>query len=175
LRIDLKPGRYRLRVAAESSLLRKSGSVYTDVDVPDFTKDGVTLSGLVMSVTPGAPSAPKDGLRDLLPVTPTSERLFARDDKVTAMLRLCQGGKKPLVPVTLVLRVVDARNATVFEDMAALGPERFSTGRLADYLVNLPVATLRTGRYLLTVEAAPATGQRPGTVAIRRDVQFSVR
>jgi len=175
LRLDLKPGRYQLRVAAESSLLRKSGSVYTDVDVPDFTKDGVTMSGLVMSMTPGAPSAPKDGLRDLLPVSPTSERLFTRDDKVTAMLRLCQGGKTPRVPVTLVLRIVDARNTTVFEDTATLGPERFLAGRLADYRVDLPIAVLRPGRHLLTVEAAPAAGRRPGTAAIRRDVQFSMR
>jgi len=175
LRLDLAPGRYQLRVAAESSLLRKSGSVYTDVDVPDFTKDGVTMSGLLISVTPGAPSAPKDGLRDLLPVTPTSERLFTREDKVSAMLRLCQGGKKPLVPVTLVLRIVDARNATVFEDTATLGPERFSAGRLADYRVDLPTAALRPGRHLLTLESAPAAGRRPGTAAIRRDVQFSMR
>jgi VWFA-related protein len=175
LRLDLKPGRYQLRVAAESSLLGKSGSVYTDVDVPDFTKVGVTMSGLVMSVTPGAPSAPKDGLRDLLPVSPTSERLFARDDKVTAMLRLCQGEKKPLVPVTLVVRIVDARDATVFEDTATLGPERFLAGRLADYRVDLPIAALRPGRHLLMVEAAPAAGLRPGAAVIRRDVQFSVR
>ena len=175
LRLDLKPGRYQLRVAAESSLLRKSGSVFADVDVPDFTKDGVTMSGLAMSVTPGAPSAPKDGLRELLPATPTSERLFAGSDKVCAMLRVSQGGEKPLVPVTLVLRIVDARNAAVFEDNATLGPERFSAGRLADYRIDLPVAALPPGRYLLTAEAAPAAGRSLKGAVIRRDVQFSVR
>jgi hypothetical protein len=39
---------------------QKSGSVFCDVEVPDFTKSALTLSGVVLSVTPGVAVAPKD-------------------------------------------------------------------------------------------------------------------
>ena len=35
-RIDLKPGRYQLRIGASVSSLSTQGSVYYDIDVPDF-------------------------------------------------------------------------------------------------------------------------------------------
>ena len=174
-RLDLKPGRYQLRVAAESSRMGKSGSVYTDVDVPDFSKDAVGISGLVLSVTPRLPTAPKDGLPDLLPVIPTSERHFSPNATVTALLRLRQGGDTPLVPLTLALRIVDAANATVFEDKASIGPERFSAGRLADYRFDLPIAALPSGPYLLTVDLPAPSNHDAKHQPPRRAVPFRVR
>jgi hypothetical protein len=174
-RLDLKPGRYQLRVAAESSRMGKSGSVYTDVDVPDFSKDAVGMSGLVLSVTPRLPTAPKDGLPDLLPVIPTSERHFSPNATVTALLRLRQAGDKPLIPVTLALRIVDAANATVFEDKASIGPERFSAGRLADYRFDLPIAALPSGPYLLTVDLPAPSNHDAKHQPPRRAVPFRVR
>jgi VWFA-related protein len=44
-RIDLKPGRYQLRVAANVGSLVTSGSLYYDVDVPDFSDAPVSMSG----------------------------------------------------------------------------------------------------------------------------------
>ena len=45
-RLALKPGRYNLRVAAHGKSAAREGSVYTDVVVPDFAKEPVSLSGL---------------------------------------------------------------------------------------------------------------------------------
>jgi hypothetical protein len=52
-RLDLRPGRYQLRIAAHVPALGTSGSVYYDVDVPDFRGEALSLSGLVLSTTPG--------------------------------------------------------------------------------------------------------------------------
>jgi VWFA-related protein len=79
-RIDLKPGQYNLRIASHNPALGKSGSVYNDVDVPDFSKDGVSLSGVVLSAAPGLPAAPRDALSTLLPLIPTTVREFEKDD-----------------------------------------------------------------------------------------------
>jgi len=174
-RLDLKPGRYQLRVAAESSLMGKSGSVYTDVDVADFSRDVIAMSGLVLSVTPRLPAAPNGGLPDLLPVIPTSERLFSPNATVAAFLRLRQGGGAPLVPLTLAARVVDAGDAIVFEDRVTLDPGRFSAGRTADYRLNVPIATLAPGPYLLTVDLLAASNRAGKTPTIRRAVPFRVR
>jgi VWFA-related protein len=52
---DAPPGRYQLRVAAESS--GRTGSVVYDLDVPDFHRERFTLSGLALS-TAGSALAP---------------------------------------------------------------------------------------------------------------------
>jgi len=44
---DARPGRYQLRVASESS--GRTGGVVYDLDVPDFNREPVTLSGLALS------------------------------------------------------------------------------------------------------------------------------
>ena len=52
-RLRLKPGRHEVRVAVDDPSRRTSGSVYTYVEVPDFAKAAVSLSGVVLS-TDGA-------------------------------------------------------------------------------------------------------------------------
>ena len=79
-RLDLKPGRYSVRMAAHSTASGKSGSVYTDVVIPDFAKDEVSLSGVVLNAAPGRAAAPRDALAALVPIVPTTLRVFdARD------------------------------------------------------------------------------------------------
>lgn len=48
--ISLPPGRYRLQAAAVDPLKNSVGSVFTDVEVPDFTKkDSLMMSGLMIT------------------------------------------------------------------------------------------------------------------------------
>src|SRR5262249_1140098 len=75
-RLDLPRGRYMLRFGLHSSSLDSSGSVYSEVEIPDFVRDPVSLSGVVITVSPGITSAPKDILGSLVPVTPTTQREF---------------------------------------------------------------------------------------------------
>ena len=56
-RLALKPGRYEVRVALDAGPNQR-GSVYTYVDVPDFAKQPLSLSGIVLGVSPAVPSAP---------------------------------------------------------------------------------------------------------------------
>src|SRR5579871_374108 len=58
--IVLKPGRYQLRIGAYSGLRDTAGSVYADVEVPDFAKEPIALSGLMLTSTPALPAAPAD-------------------------------------------------------------------------------------------------------------------
>lgn len=54
--------------------------------------------------------------------------------------------------------------------MALPVADRFSSRRAADYRMTLPLETLATGRYLLTIEA-----QLGDRLSPKRDVPFSVR
>jgi len=168
-RLDLKPGRYELRVAAESALQHKTGSVFYDLDVPVFSKAPVALSGLVMNVVPGVVVAPKDRLASLLPVVPTSQREFGADDTVSAFVRVYQPGAKPLAPVEMSVTLLDATGAAIFDRRDVLAPDRFDVSRAADYRIDLPVSTLARGPHLLTVRASQgkASAQRQVRMAIR--------
>jgi VWFA-related protein len=167
-RIDLPPGRYQLRVAGNVGSLSTSGSLYYDVDVPDVTKAPVSLSGVVLSATPGPPVSPRNVLESFLPVVPTTRRTFAPVDRVAAFVRLYQGRKTPVSPVPIQVRVTDARDAVVMNSSQTVAAARFTPARSADIHVDLPVSRLANGEYLLTVEA------NLGGAFARRELRFRV-
>ena len=163
-RVDLRPGRYQLRIAANVGSLMTSGSLYYDVEVPDFSKDGVSLSGVVLSATPGGEVAPRDALTAVMPVIPTTRRTYVPADRVLAFVRVYQGGKDPLATVPLRVHVLDPKGAPVMDSRQVLAPAQFIKNRAADVLVPVPVDRLAAGEYLLVVESEKS----------KRDVRFRV-
>jgi VWFA-related protein len=170
-RLDLRPGRYQLRIAAHVGSLSTSGSLYYDVDVPDVSKAPVSLSPLVLSASPGPIVAPRDALADVLPVVPTTRRVFAAGDRVTAFARVYQGGRSAVQSVALRLRLQDQNGQTVMDRLQDLPAASFSSARSADVRVELPVVRLPPGPYLLTVDAAAGADDAP----VSRDVRFTVQ
>jgi hypothetical protein len=170
-RLDvLKPGPYHVRLSAHSVASDTRGSVYVDVDVPDFRKDKVSLSGIVLNSALGAvPVAPLRLLRDTVPLTPTTERTFATADVVTAFLRVYQGAAEKLAAVPLKITIQDGAGKSVFDKTETLPADRFATDNAADYQFRLPLATLKTGEYLLTFETAA------GKTTVRRDVRVTIK
>jgi hypothetical protein len=156
-------------LASDADISPKSGSVYCDLDVPDFANAALSLSGVVLSVTPAVASGPKDALLSIVPVVPTTEREFAGEDRVTAFVRAYQGGKGALGPARLDVHIVDGRDQKVFETTEMLAADRFAKGRAAEYWLAVPMATLKSGPHLLTIEA------KAGERTARRDVRFEVR
>jgi hypothetical protein len=168
--IELKPGRYQLRIAAYSAVSDVTGSVFAEVDIPDFAADPVSLSGVLIAANPAVPSAPRETLARIVPLVPTSERMFQKLDRATAFLRLYQGGKGPLSPVTLTTRIVNERDEAVVNSTETWAPDRFNLAtRSADCRFEIPVQTLSRGQHLLTFEATL------GTSTTGRDVRFTVR
>jgi VWFA-related protein len=168
-RIDLKPGRYQLRLAAESALPHLAGSIFFDVTVPDFSKSPLSLSGLLLSTSHGPIAAPKNKLLPLVPVVPTTRREFGADDRVAGFVRVYAAGGRPATPATVTIRITDGRDATLVETREALEGERFSPDGMAEYRFEVPVDRLAAGPYLLTVEA------RRGAATARRDARFTMR
>jgi hypothetical protein len=166
-RLPMRPGRYEVRFAAESA--GRAGSVFVDLDVPDFAKDGLSLSGLVLERTPALPMASRTVLAGVLPIVPTTVRDFGRTDRVAAFVRVYQGGKHALIAPTIWTRIVDDGNRTVYEKSTPLSAASFSRDRAADYRLDLPIAQLPPGKHLLTIELDV------GTRMLRRDARFTVR
>ena len=169
-RVDLKPGRYLVRYSVRSQDLNKTGSVYTEVTVPDFSKAPLALSGLVLSATPSSKSAPAGALAALIPVVPTTGRTFSTSHAVAAFLRVYQGGKGALQATDIEAVLTDGRGERTTIRTDRLTPEQFGTRRAAEYTVAVPLSRLTAGPYLLTITAT--AGETP---AVTGNVRFSVR
>lgn len=163
----VRPGRYQVRIAAEHS--GEAGSVFADVDVPDFSKDALSASGLVLAVDPALPSGSGARLDETLPVVSTTLREFRSTARVTSFMRVYQGGSKPPGAVRVSTTIRDEANKTNFESTTFLDSAQFSPGRSADYRLDLPIAKLEAGQHLLTIEATLSH------TTLRRDARFIVR
>jgi VWFA-related protein len=167
-RLPVSPGRYEVRLAVRTGDAR-TGSVYAFVNVPDFTRAPVSLSGLVVTASPSGSAAPADAYADLLPVVPTARRVFRPTDRVTVFARGYQGGRHALVSATATARIVDAANQEVLSSETPLDEQSFGARRSADYRLAVPVDRLGPGYYLLTVRISTAAG------AVERSLSFQIQ
>ncbi|MEX2663834.1 MAG: VWA domain-containing protein [Vicinamibacterales bacterium] len=168
--VRLKPGRYRLRVGAYNRALQQSGSVFLDVDVPDFSKEHLSLSGLVLGTSAAPKQAVVQGMRSTLPMAVSTMREFSRSDTVTGFLRVYQGGSADLRPVQVSVRVLDQQGTSVEPAERALLPEHFSRSRSTDVSFPVPVDRLASGSYALQVEVTA-----PDLPVATRELAFVVR
>ena len=168
-RIDLKPGRYQLRLAAFNRSIETSGSVFVDVDVPDFASAPMSLSGVLLEAHPGLPVAPRDVLTGVVPIVPTAKRIFDTRDAVTAFFNLYESQNGAPKDVTLTTRVVDEKGASVMDRTETVGADSFGAGHAVDKRVALPLAGRAKGDYLLTIEATC------DKTVEKREVRFTVK
>jgi VWFA-related protein len=153
--LRLRPGTYRIRAAADNARLGTSGSVFADVDVPDFAKARLTMSGLALATTPRWAAVPKDRLASLLPLAPSTRRHFSSSDVIDLFAMLHQGKGADPAAVEVRVAVVDERGARVFERAGLVEAARFAeTG--AGFPLRFAPSTFTRGRFLLTLHASLA-------------------
>jgi VWFA-related protein len=163
----LAPGRYDIVVRGRVVESGRRGELFADVTVPDYRKNGASLSAVVIEQVPAPLTLPTDALRDLLDRVPTSERIFGKDGNVSAMIRLYQGA----TPQDVVLKTVilDGRDRAVFNASDNINMSALPT-RFAEHRLQLPLASLAPGPYLLRFEVAGSSSDLQ-----RREVRFGVR
>ncbi len=143
-RLPSDPGRYEVRIAVDAGANHR-GTVYTFVDVPDFAKEPISMSGIILHREPAVPAPPADIFSDVLPLAPTATRDFARTDRVTALVNLYEAASVPNASVSVRARIVDVHNRVVFTDASSLEAGRFGASRPAAYQVDLPLLALDAG------------------------------
>jgi hypothetical protein len=171
--IALPAGRYRLRLAAHNATSTKSGSVFTDVTVPDFSNVPFSATLISLAATPGRVAAPKDLLSDLMPIVPTAEREFAATDKVTAFMRLYQSGQKPIDRVQVAITVRDGRDQVSTTDARTIGAVQFIAAgqQVAPSSVGAP---MNPSRGIPTVQAQASTDRFANLALRSADVLFPI-
>jgi hypothetical protein len=170
---DLEPGRYQLRIAVGTA--QRGGSVIYDLNVPDFSKKDLAMSGLVLR----RPEKPEgvflpagDPLEALALRGPTTTRVFANDDVVSAYAEIYEtsADRPHNIEVKAVLRREGGQEIPVAS--ATLSSEDLKkAGNVLRVEPRLPLTGLPPGRYVLSLEArSSAGGDR-----VMRTVPFRVR
>ncbi len=167
--VTVKAGQYQVRVSAEAPARDAQGTVVASVTVPDFERDDISLSGVVFSGGPPAPSVPDGAFAALMPVVPTAERLFSTTDEVTVFYRIFQRDRRAR-PVSVATRLMGPDGAAVVDTTETVTPDRFSANESAEVTFRLPLAELGPGPYVLVIDAALDAEKRA-----RREIPFSVR
>jgi hypothetical protein len=176
-KLELKPGRYQLRVAAmdiASGGLR--GSVLYDLDVPDFSKDPLTMSGIgLISVTASAAvtTGPDQRWKQYVGAPPTAIRDFFKDDQLRQYVEVYDNSKRKdhVVEVTTLVRAESGRQ--VFSETQRV-PSTPIKGKPPTHrlLTTIPLGDLQPGQYVLTVEVHSSAIL---SLAASREIPFNVR
>jgi len=160
-RLELPPGRYQIHVGAHETSGATIGTVPYDIEIPDYTRSSLELSGVVLTSSNAdafVTSNPDPLLKDVLPAAPIATRTFTPAETLTAYAEL-YAGSDPVGAVTITTSVQDANDGrTVFQaqDRRELG----ASGRPLTHVFStqLPLKNLSPGRYLLRVAAQSSVG-----------------
>ncbi len=170
---ELPPGRYQLRVAIGTA--QRGGSVITDVDVPDFGKDALAISGLVLLAgrePDGILLSREDPLQLLAARAPTTRRVFAADETVGVLAAIYDAAdaQPHTLDVDAVIRS-DAGDSTPVARVSLSSEELKKSGHSVRFEAPLPLAKLPAGRYIVAIEARSSAGGAP----VSRTVPFQIR
>jgi VWFA-related protein len=174
--LRLAPGKYQIRAAAGDRAAR-AGSVVADLEVPDFTKGPLVMSGVSLTSSGAAatPTArPKDPLRDLLPGPPTTTRVFSPDETITLFAEVYdnqRSGARHTVDLKATLRADDGRAVQTVAETRSSSELQGSSGGYG-FKAELPLEGAAPGLYVIHVEARANTGDLP---RVSRDVQIAIK
>jgi VWFA-related protein len=159
-RINLPPGRYQVRIGARETVSGQTGSVFYDLEVPDFQKDKLMLGGLLMT-TPSVqqtPSIQPDPIvSKLLPAPATSRREFPQSDVLALYTEIYDNdtSRQPR-HIDVSLRVISENGTEVLasRDEIVNGTAGEKPWDVYGFAKRIPLKGLAPGRYVLRLEAA---------------------
>jgi VWFA-related protein len=166
-RLDVPAGRHQVRFAAHQPN-GKTGSVLVDIDVPDYAKAPVTLSGVAIASAQSAGDRAllrDERLETVLGGAPTARRRFARGDVIAAYVEVYVGGST-LIRDVLPMAALETSTGRRLRGIP-LVPTATQPGQLA-FTARLPLADVSRGDYVLNIEA------RMTRQTVNRRVPFSV-
>jgi VWFA-related protein len=176
--VDLPPGRYQLRAAAAEAGGQKTGSVIADVEIPDFSKGPVTMSGLSLTSS-SASDAPtvkaRDPLSQFLPGPPTTVREFTAGEELGLFAEFYENLRNApphKFDITTTIRTDDGRVVSMNTEERDSRELQGSVGGFG-YMGVVSLKDLSPGLYVIHVEGrSRATGVEAG---VGRDIQIRVK
>jgi hypothetical protein len=173
-RLDVPPGRYLLRVAGIDGSGSSKGSVQYDLDVPDLSKEPLTMSGLTIAVAADRdrPTTGSDrSWRERFDDPPTAARVFRETDDLLVSGEVYLNDRQA-GDVETTTTVQTASGEEVFRRRVTLVDGTSGSPVVFRHQSTIHLQDLDPGDYLLTVMAA-ASNRTAG--ALKRQVPFTVR
>jgi VWFA-related protein len=158
-RMSLEPGRYQIRVGARDGVAHQVGTVFYDLQVPDFRKDPLMLSGLLLtssSADAAMTAQPDPGTAKFLPGPATSRRIFSRHDTLTVFAEIYDNiSRQQTRQIDTAVTLISESGQDVFNagETIANGGSHASHWTMYALRRELPLKAVPPGRYLLKVEA----------------------
>ena len=163
--IDLPPGRYQLRVAVLEENTKRAGSVVYDLDVPDFSKEKLSISGLALTsassgLTPTARS--KDPLAKMLPGPMTTYRDFVAGDEIAMFAEVYDNSGKQAHKVDIEATLKAEGGQTVFQTREERDSSELAGGPGGyGFTARIPLKDVAPGLYVLRVLGRSRVGDQP--------------
>jgi len=178
-RIALPPGRYQLRVGVRESNAGEMGSVFYDLHVPDYTANGLAMSGLLLTADSArlqfTPQPDAEIPAGALPAPATSRRTFGRNDVLTAFAEIYDSISSRTPQRLEIVTTLTGEDGTVaFSSRESLGgtsPGPDAKSARIPVVRQVPLKDVRTGRYTLRMEARALGG---GAKAVVRETALRV-
>ncbi len=165
-RMDLPPGRYTLRVATRDVTGGKVGSVSYDVEVPDFAKSPLSMSGVALASMSGSAlmtARPDELTKGVLPASPTALRTFPQNDEL-AMFAEVYDRPTPqphAVDITAIVRSDEGTVVFKNEEERQSSELQGTTGGYV-YQARVPLTDLQPGPLRADAGGAVAGRRSPG-------------
>ena len=175
-RLDLPTGRYQLHIAAKASNGNAVGGLAYDLDIPDFSKPAVAMSGLTLMADSAArilTTPPDQDFTEILPVLATALRDFPAGDTLSVYAEVYdnKAGTPHAVEIKTTVTADDGKVVFTASDQRRTEEIKAKSGGFS-HTVKIPLAGYRPGRYVLRVDARASLS---GEAAAARELEFRVR
>jgi VWFA-related protein len=176
-RVSLPPGRYSLRVAARDVNAGRVGSIRCDLEVPDYAKLPLSMSGVVIASAQSMAANPRPDRERarLLGDTPSVLRDFHQGDDLSVLVEVYDTKMATPHSLDIAATVMDERRQVVFrhEDTRSTREIQAAAGTTGGfgYVVKVPLAGLVPGPYVLAIEVRSRL--EPDT-PVRHETAFTV-
>ena len=172
-RLNLPPGRYLLRVAAHDEGNDALGALSHHLEIPDYDKSPLSMSGLLMASSAGSETMTAradEQLQKVMPMPPAAARAFDRNDEVLIFTEIYDRAGVTAHTVDIAARVRSTTGRVVFEREDQRSSDELQGTRGGyGHLVRVPLKGLDPGTYVLTIEARSRLGHTAS-----RQVRFAV-
>ncbi len=150
------------------------GTVPLDVEVPDYSKMPLAMSGVLLSVSPDTGVAVTANAevqpQNALPAPAQVRRTFTRAETMTSYAEVYDNSTPMAHALNVVVGVRSAADGrSVFETRDRRDVEAGKTTRMHGFTTPVPMKDFQPGMYVLRVEAAA------GTQTALREVPFEVK
>jgi hypothetical protein len=151
-------------VAVVESGAGRRGSLFHDLEVPDYRASGLTLSGLVVTSLRESrvPVAAAKEERQAVALPPSTRRSFSREDELLVLAEIYPNPRSGAagaasLEVTTVLKSADG--TIVFQSSEKRGVDEMAvSGNGVSHQLKIPLSGISQGEYVLQVKARDAQG-----------------